>query len=181
MYQNYFFDFDGTLYDTYPGMVKAFVEAFALQGVELSPNEVYQVMREASVREAYRRYMTSQLDATKLHADYRNLEEKYQVQALEYLYFDKLRVCQVKCVSLYFFLTGSFQSCRFYMPESILFILKNACLHLVIHGQLVANQCPVGYRAAIPFFIQFQNPQVECLAYSSLIGECPFFCDFTKA
>ena len=51
MYQNYFFDFDGTLYDTYPGMVKAFVEAFALQGVELSPNEVYQVMREASVRE----------------------------------------------------------------------------------------------------------------------------------
>ena len=81
MYQNYFFDFDGTLYDTYPGMVKAFVEAFALQGVELSPNEVYQVMREASVREAYRRYTTSQLDATKLHADYRNLEEKYQVQA----------------------------------------------------------------------------------------------------
>ena len=81
MYQNYFFDFDGTLYDTYPGMVKAFVEAFALQGVELSPNEVYQVMREASVREAYRRYMTSQLDATKLHADNRNLERKYQVQA----------------------------------------------------------------------------------------------------
>ena len=79
MYQNYFFDFDGTLYDTYPGMVKAFVEAFALQGVELSPNEVYQVMREASVREAYRRYTTSQLDATKLHADYRNLEEKYQL------------------------------------------------------------------------------------------------------
>ena len=82
MYQNYFFDFDGTLYDTYPGMVKAFVEAFALQGVELSPNEVYQVMREASVREAYRRYTTSQLDATKLHADYRNLEEKYQVTFL---------------------------------------------------------------------------------------------------
>ena len=76
-----------------------------------------------------------------------------------------MRVCQVKCVSLYFFLTGSFQSCRFCMPESILFILKNACLHLVIHGQLVANQCPVGYRAAIPFFIQFHNPQVECLAY----------------
>ena len=60
MYQNYFFDFDGTLYDTYPGMVKAFVEAFALQGVELSTSEVYQVMREASVREAYRRYTTAQ-------------------------------------------------------------------------------------------------------------------------
>lgn len=86
-----------------------------------------------------------------------------------------------KMCKFIFFLTGSFQSCRFCMPESILFILKNACLHLVIHSQLVANQCPVGYRAAIPFFIQFHNPQVECLAYSSLIGECPFFCDFTKA
>lgn len=48
-------------------------------------------------------------------------------------------VCQVKCVSLYFFFTGSFQSCRFCMPESILFILQNACLHLVIHGKLVAD------------------------------------------
>ena len=83
MYQNYFFDFDGTLYDTYPGMVKAFVEAFALQGVELSASEVYQVMREE--REAYRRYTISQLDEAKLHADYRRLEEKYQVQAKPFL------------------------------------------------------------------------------------------------
>lgn len=81
MYQNYFFDFDGTLYDTYPGMVKAFVEAFALQGIKLSASEVYQVMRENSVREAYRRYTTSQLNEAKLHADYRNLEERYQVYA----------------------------------------------------------------------------------------------------
>lgn len=81
MYQNYFFDFDGTLYDTYPGMVKAFVEAFALQGIKLSASEVYQVMRENSVREAYRQYTTSQLNEAKLHADYRNLEERYQVYA----------------------------------------------------------------------------------------------------
>lgn len=81
MYQNYFFDFDGTLYDTYPGMVKAFVEAFALQGIKLSASEVYQVMRENSVREAYRRYTTSQLNEAKLHADYRKLEERYQVYA----------------------------------------------------------------------------------------------------
>ena len=81
MYQNNFFDFDGTLYDTYPGMVKAFVEAFALQGIKLSASEVYQVMRENSVREAYRRYTTSQLNEAKLHADYRNLEERYQVYA----------------------------------------------------------------------------------------------------
>ena len=61
------------------------------------------------------------------------------------------------------------------MPGSILFILQNACLHFVIHGKLVADECQVGYRAAIPFLIQFHNPQIECLAYSILIGKCPFF------
>ena len=63
-------------------------------------------------------------------------EERYFYRMME---ITVLWVCQVKCVSLYFFLTGSFQSCRFCMPESILFILQNACLHLVIHGQLVAD------------------------------------------
>lgn len=80
-YQNYFFDFDGTLYDTYPGMVKAFCEAFSNQGKKLDPKEVYQVMRSDSVREAYRRYTTSELDEAKLHADYKKFEATYQKEA----------------------------------------------------------------------------------------------------
>lgn len=80
-YQNYFFDFDGTLYDTYPGMVKAFCEAFSKQGKKLDPKEVYQVMRSRSVREAYRRYTTPELDEAKLHADYKNFEARYQKEA----------------------------------------------------------------------------------------------------
>ena len=37
------------------------------------------------------------------------------------------------------FLPAVFKSCRFYMAELILFIPKNACLHLVIHSKLVAD------------------------------------------
>lgn len=80
-YQNYFFDFDGTLYNTYPGMVKAFVQAFENQGITLDVAEVYQVMREDSVREAYRRYTTPNLDAAKLHADYRDFEKEFRALA----------------------------------------------------------------------------------------------------
>ena len=63
------------------------------------------------------------------------------------------------------------------MAESILFIFKNACLHLVIHSKLVADERPIGYGTSIPLFIQFYNPQIEGLAYSVFIGECPFFRD----
>lgn len=80
-YQNYFFDFDGTLYDTYPGMVKAFCEAFLEQGRKLDPKEVYQVMRSESVRAAYRRYMIPALNEAKLHATYKKLEARFQSEA----------------------------------------------------------------------------------------------------
>lgn len=45
-----FFDFDGTLYDTYGGMVSAFVLAFENQGVKLDRSETYRLMRVESVR-----------------------------------------------------------------------------------------------------------------------------------
>ena len=34
-YKNYFWDFDGTLYNSYPGMVRAFVETLKTQEIEL--------------------------------------------------------------------------------------------------------------------------------------------------
>ena len=67
------------------------------------------------------------------------------------------------------FLPAVFKSCRFYMAEIILFIPKNACLHLVIHSKLVADERPIGYGTSIPLFIQFHNPQIEGLAYSVLV------------
>ena len=35
MYQEFFWDFDGTLYNTYPGMVEAFMDVFEQKGVKL--------------------------------------------------------------------------------------------------------------------------------------------------
>lgn len=67
------------------------------------------------------------------------------------------------------------------MAELILFVFEDACLHPVIHGKLVADWRPVGNRPAIPLLIQLHNPQVECFAYCILVGESPFFCDFSQA
>ena len=55
-YKNYFWDFDGTLYNSYPGMVRAFVETLKTQEIELDSKEVYKIMREASVRKAFKLY-----------------------------------------------------------------------------------------------------------------------------
>ena len=80
-YNNYFFDFDGTLYDTYPGMVDAFYQAFLNQGVKLDRKKVYQIMREDSVRKAYAIYTTPELDSEKLHTDYKMFEAKNRQNA----------------------------------------------------------------------------------------------------
>lgn len=86
MYQNYFFDFDGTLYNTYPGMVHAFVSAYENQGVQLDRNETYRLMRAESVRycfaELERKY--PELDRERLHADYHAIEGIVQDRALPF-------------------------------------------------------------------------------------------------
>ena len=40
-YKNYFWDFDGTLYNSYPGMVRAFVETLKTKEIELDSKEVF--------------------------------------------------------------------------------------------------------------------------------------------
>ena len=76
-YKNYFWDFDGTLYNSYPGMVRAFVETLKTQEIELDSKEVYKIMREASVRKAFKLYGEN-LDIPKLRQMYHSFEEQYQ-------------------------------------------------------------------------------------------------------
>lgn len=80
LYQNYFFDFDGTLYDTYGGMVSAFVLAFENQGVKLDKNETYRLMRVESVRYCFAllKEKYPKLDEKKLHEDYHFFEKENQ-------------------------------------------------------------------------------------------------------
>ncbi|TWW13888.1 phosphoglycolate phosphatase [Dellaglioa algida] len=81
MVNNYFWDFDGTLFDTYPGMVNAFQKALQLQNISVAGEEIYQIMREKSVRQAIQLYsnMNPSLNVDKLKGNYTNLEIKEQV------------------------------------------------------------------------------------------------------
>lgn len=49
-YKNYIWDFDGTLYDTYPVMVKAFSQALDDFGLHMTEKDIYQVMKKESLR-----------------------------------------------------------------------------------------------------------------------------------
>ena len=48
---NYIWDFDGTLYDTYPIMLKALMETFKEFGIEKDEKEVYQKIKTESIRQ----------------------------------------------------------------------------------------------------------------------------------
>ncbi|WP_409022475.1 HAD-IA family hydrolase [Dellaglioa sp. P0083] len=80
MINNYFWDFDGTLFDTYPEMVKAFQEALRLQNVIATRTEIYKIMREKSVRQAIQIYQETNLnlDVEQLRVSYDDLERQSQ-------------------------------------------------------------------------------------------------------
>lgn len=56
LYKDYFWDFDGTLYDTYPTMVEAFVQVFEDNQVKVNKIESYEIMRRHSVGDAIEKY-----------------------------------------------------------------------------------------------------------------------------
>ncbi|MFC6260257.1 HAD-IA family hydrolase [Levilactobacillus fujinensis] len=74
-YQQYFWDFDGTLVNTYPGMVAAFGEALVASGVndlEIDSEEIYKTMRQHSLGTALQRFSAEyQLDRERLEKIYR--------------------------------------------------------------------------------------------------------------
>ena len=77
-YQTYFWDFDGTLFDTYPIMVDAFMQALQRQHVseiEMDEVEYYEVMRRHSLGTAVQQFSSMYgVDATRLEQDYRRIE-----------------------------------------------------------------------------------------------------------
>ncbi|KRM96383.1 phosphoglycolate phosphatase [Liquorilactobacillus aquaticus DSM 21051] len=50
---DYFWDFDGTLYDTYRGMVKSFVIACTESGFKVESDQVYKSMRRTSLHQTF--------------------------------------------------------------------------------------------------------------------------------
>lgn len=81
MYQEFFWDFDGTLYNTYPGMVEAFMEVFKQKGVDLDKDEVYRHMRQTSLGKTFAYYRTQNdvaEEPTELREEYNPIEAKLE-------------------------------------------------------------------------------------------------------
>lgn len=76
-YQQLFWDFDGTLVNTYPGMVQAFGEALVACGVndfEIDQEDIYRTMRQHSLGRAYQRFTAEyQVDRERLTKIYEQL------------------------------------------------------------------------------------------------------------
>ncbi|WP_178197380.1 HAD-IA family hydrolase [Ligilactobacillus sp. Marseille-Q7487] len=75
-YTDYFWDFDGTLYNTYPQMTKAFVKTLEQVGVVVDKKQAYQMMRQKSLGETFDYYLKKnpQLSFSKSQ-----LRKRYQV------------------------------------------------------------------------------------------------------
>ena len=81
MYQEFFWDFDGTLYNTYPGMVEAFMDVFEQKGVKLDQDEVYRHMRQTSLGKTFAYYRTQndlEEEPEALREEYNPIEAKLE-------------------------------------------------------------------------------------------------------
>lgn len=79
MYQTYFWDFDGTLFDSYAVMAPALVYGFKRQQVEVSKDLAYQLMRQKSRGEAFESLgkQWPQVDLKQAYADYKSYERAH--------------------------------------------------------------------------------------------------------
>lgn len=75
MIKNYIWDFDGTLFDTYPAMVEGVFQALHDFGIERPKKEIYRVMKQESVRKLRESY---QLEETSFNQLFHEYEEQYQ-------------------------------------------------------------------------------------------------------
>ena len=68
MINQLFWDFDGTLFDTYPKMVAAFMQALSdlgIDDVEIDEHQIYETMRQHDVRALRKRHCESSIVNTR--------------------------------------------------------------------------------------------------------------------
>lgn len=56
MIKNYVWDFDGTLFDTYPAMVDGALQAMAALGILADQETIYPIMKKFSTRQLIKEY-----------------------------------------------------------------------------------------------------------------------------
>ncbi|KRN30411.1 HAD-IA family hydrolase [Liquorilactobacillus mali] len=92
--KDFIWDFDGTLYDTYPGMVASFVAAFEENGIVVDGRDVYRKMRKYSVGRTFKEYFLdiSEELQQRVKASYRICEDNASRNAQPFA--DVEEVCQ---------------------------------------------------------------------------------------
>lgn len=79
MYQSYFWDLDGTLYDTYPQMVNAFAKTLSHFKVEPEQTTIYNMMRQTNLGATFDYYSDqTEIKCSDLEAIYYPLEKRLQ-------------------------------------------------------------------------------------------------------
>ncbi len=68
--KNYIWDFDGTLYDSYPAMVEGAAKALQDFGIIKDPREIYQTMKKFSTRQLREEYQLEEEEFTPLFHQY---------------------------------------------------------------------------------------------------------------
>lgn len=68
--KNYIWDFDGTLYDSYPVMVEGAIKALKYFGIVKEPKEVYKTMKKFSIRQLREDYQLKEEDFSLLFHQY---------------------------------------------------------------------------------------------------------------
>ena len=81
MYKNFIWDFDGTLFNTYPKMLKAYVKTMQDFKVDIEPAEIYRMLKTASSKDLAEKY---HLDFKHFDQVYKNYEKSDQTEVFAY-------------------------------------------------------------------------------------------------
>jgi HAD superfamily hydrolase (TIGR01549 family) len=74
--KNYIWDFDGTLFDTYPAMVDGAIKAMKELGVNVQKEEIYPIMKKHSTRQLVKDYQLNETEFTPLFHYYESQSPK---------------------------------------------------------------------------------------------------------
>ena len=84
-YRDYFWDFDGNLYNTYPVMTTALHQTLATWGLDVAEAELYHAMRLTSVGQTIRSYAQQvPVTATTIRQKYATIEAPKSGQARQF-------------------------------------------------------------------------------------------------
>lgn len=93
MYTSYIWDFDGTLFDTYPGMALSLHEALQTMGVTVSYDEVYKQLKQSMGHAVGYYSRVHSLDAKDIRQTYSQIERRHMPDDFQ-PFADTLRTLQ---------------------------------------------------------------------------------------